>query len=465
MLKNNFLWGGSVSSMQSEGAWNIDGKGLSNYDVKKVKPGFSNWQTAIDFYHHYKQDIQLFAEMGMNAYRFSISWARILPTGSTEVNQKGLDFYEAIVDEMLKNGIEPIVCMHHFDAPLELVQKYGGWWSKEFVESFKRLTIAVVDRLGMKVKYWFPINEQNAIMFSSFLFPTSDLAPQDILGRDRRSTQSIHNAHVAGAFLRYYVKQVNPQAHVGGMVNYSPFYPIDCHPTTINKAKRIQEMFTLSTLDVIANGCYSPETIHSWKTYDILPDMTDAELKLMKENPAEFIGFSYYSSRLVDEKTSEETNPEVLSELLTSMMSNNMEKNPYLKQSEWSWTIDEVGLRTSLNDIYRRYKKPIIILECGIGVDEQMDSDHKIHDGYRIDYLRSHIEQMKIAIENDGVDCFGFLTWGPIDILSSQGEMRKRYGFIYVDIDDEGHGTLNRYRKDSFYWFQKVIQSQAENMD
>ena len=361
MLKDNFLWGGSVSSMQTEGAWNIDGKGPSNYDVRKIKPGFSDWKMAIDFYHHYKEDINLFAEMGFNTYRFSISWSRILPTGGEEVNQQGLDFYENIVDEMLLKGIEPIICMHHFDVPLELVEKYGGWWSKEFIESFKRLTTAVVDRLGKKVKYWFPINEQNAIMFSSFMFPTTDLASNDMKGRDQRSTQSVHNAHVAGAFLRYYVKRVNPNAQVGGMVCYSPFYPNDCNPVTIHKAKRIQEMFILSTLDVIVEGHYSNETLKTWERYDIMPKMTEEELTLIKDNPAEFIGFSYYCSRLVNESTSEDTNPEELMKLLTSMMSNNMEKNPYLKQSEWSWTIDEIGFRIALNDIYRRYKKPIII--------------------------------------------------------------------------------------------------------
>lgn len=464
MLKKDFLWGGSVSSMQTEGAWNLDGKGVSNYDMKKTKAKHSDWKVAIDFYHRYKEDIKLFAEMGFNSYRFSISWARILPTGGEEVNQAGLDFYESVVDEMLKNGIEPIICMHHFDVPQTLVEANGGWWSKEFIESFKRFTIAVVDRLGKKVSYWFPINEQNAIMYSSFLFPTNDIAKDDVKSHDLRSTQSVHNAQVAGAFLRQYVKQVNPKAHVGGMVNYSPFYPSDCNPETIFKAKRIQEMHTLSTLDVIANGAYSPETLAIWKDYGIMPEMTDEELLLIKNNPAEFLGFSYYCSRLVNEKTSPDVNPEELTKLLVSMMSNNMEKNPYLKQSEWSWTIDEIGLRISLNDIYRRYKKPIIILECGIGVDEKLNELNTVEDDYRITYFRNHIEQMKKAIELDGVDCFGFLTWGPIDILSSQGEMKKRYGFIYVDREEEDLKDLNRYKKKSFNWFKNVIASNGEEL-
>lgn len=460
----NFLWGGSVSSMQTEGAWNEDGKGISNYDVKEVKQGFSDWKVGIDFYHKYKEDIKLFAEMGMTAYRFSISWARVMPTGSDEVNEKGLDFYEAVVDEMYANGIEPIICMHHFDVPNELVEEYGGWWSKEFVEAFKRFTVAVVDRLGKKVKYWFPMNEQNALMYASMLFSSKDLPENDVKSRNRRSTQSVHNSHVAGAFFRKYVKQVNKEAQVGGMINYAPFYPTDCNPTTINKALKIQEMSNFSTLDVMVNGEYSDETLAVWRKEDIVPEMTKEELELIKENTVEYIGFSYYSSRLVSEETSDNTTPEELNKLITAMMTNNMEKNPYLEQSKWSWTIDEVGLRTSLNDIYRRYKMPVIILECGIGVTEELNEQDTVEDDYRIEYFRNHIQEMKKAIDLDGVDCFGFLTWGPIDILSSQGEMKKRYGFIYVNRDETDLKDLKRYKKKSFDWFKQVIESNGEEL-
>ncbi|MDQ0360430.1 glycoside hydrolase family 1 protein [Breznakia pachnodae] len=464
MLRKDFLWGGSVSSMQTEGAWNEDGKGESNYDARVIKDGHSDWKTAIDFYHRYKEDIKLFSEMGMTSYRFSISWARVLPFGDEEVNEKGLDFYEDVVDELIANGIEPIVCMHHFDVPNKLVQDHGGWWSKEFIESFKRLTIAVVDRLGKKVKYWFPINEQNAMMFSSALFPSSDLAQNDVKGRDRRSTQSIHNAQVAGAFLRKYVKEVNPDAQVGGMISYAPFYPVDCNPVTINKAKRIQEAFNFLTLDPMVLGEYSSETLASWKRYDIMPDMSDDELELLKNNTSDYIGFSYYSSRLVSDQSADDNNPTEMENIMITMMSNKMEKNPYLEQSEWSWTIDEVGLRTSLNDIYRRYKKPIIILECGLGVEETLNDENTVEDDYRIEYLRNHINETKKAVEIDGVDCFGFLTWGPIDILSSQAEMRKRYGFIYVNRGETDLKDLNRYKKKSFSWFQNVIASNGEDL-
>ncbi len=461
MLKKDFLWGGSVSSMQTEGAWDIDGKGLSNYDVKEVKKGNSDWKNAIDFYHRYKDDIKLFAEMGISGYRFSISWPRVMPGGGTKINEKGLDFYENVVDEMLANHIEPIICMHHYDVPQELVEQYGGWWSKEFVEAFKHYTEAVVNRLGKKVKYWFPFNEQNALMSASYVYPMDHMSSKEI---DEKSIQAVHNGNVAGAYLRYYVKKVNPDAMAGGMIHYAPYYPIDCNPDTVNKTKRIQEMYEYSLLDVMALGEYSSETLLAWERYNIMPDMTEDELKLIKENTVEFIGFSYYVSRVISENTSEETNPEELTKLLWAMMSGQMEKNPYLTQTDWEWTIDEKGLRTSLIDMYRRYKKPLIVLECGLGVVEELNIENTVEDDYRIDYLRNHIQEVKKAVEIDGVDCLGFLTWGPIDILSSKGEMKKRYGFIYVDRDEEDLKDMKRYKKKSFNWYQNVIATNGEEL-
>lgn len=449
--------------MQAEGAWNEDGKGLTIYDVKPTKEGRSDWKDAIDFYHRYPEDIKLFQELGLNSYRFSISWARVLPEGEGRINEQGLDFYEKVVDELLANGIEPIICVYHFDLPLALSEKYGGWHNKGMLGAWKQLVHALVDRLGHKVKYWLPFNEQNGMYFGMEIV-TPTLAGLDENRKDKLAVAVWHNCNVAGAYLRKYVKQVNPHAINGGMVNYSPYYAEDCDPEAVLKAKTASEICNYGTLDVMVQGKYSPLMHNGWKAYGIEPEITPEELDLMKDNPVDFIGFSYYVSRVVKAGTTMDVRPTTVNHYVLSMLGQGMEKNPYLQQSEWGWTVDALGLRIAMNEIFSRYGLPLLIMECGIGVKESLNAEMTVEDEYRIEYFREHIQSMKRAMEVDGVDCFGFLTWGPIDILSSQGEMKKRYGFIYVNRDEVNLLDMARYKKRSFDWFSKVIQSNGTIM-
>lgn len=461
MLDKNFLWGGSVSSMQTEGAWDLDGRGPSVYDVRTIKPEHSDWKTGIDFYHTYKEDIKLFKELGLKSYRFSISWSRVLPEGEGEINEKGLDFYNRVIDEFLANGIEPIICVYHFDLPLALKEKYGGWHNKGLLEAWKQLVNILVDRFGKKVKYWIPFNEQNALYFGLDVISPEykNLSENE---KDKISFEVWHNGNVAGAYLRKVLKSANPDAQAGGMIAYAPVYPQDSNPQAVLNASILNDGFNHATLEVMVRGEYPKFLIKAWG--EISPTILDDELELIKENTVDFIGFSYYVSRMINGEKGIDISPSRMSKFIVTMLSGTMEKNPYLKQSEWGWTIDGTGLRLSLKDIYSRYHLPVLIMECGIGVNEQLNDQNTVQDDYRVVYFREHIQAMKDAIDIDGVDCFGFLTWGPIDILSSQGEMKKRYGFIYVNRDETDLLDLKRYKKKSFDWFRKVIDTNGEDL-
>ncbi|MDR1795166.1 MAG: glycoside hydrolase family 1 protein [Erysipelotrichaceae bacterium] len=468
-LRKDFLWGGSVSAMQTEGAVAEGGKGLSNYDVKPVKEGDADWKVAIDFYHRYKEDIALFAELGMNVYRFSLYWSRVIPDGEGEVNEEGLQFYENVIDEMIAHNIEPFLCINHFDMPQALVEKYGGWHNRHFVAAWEKLVKVVVERFAHKVKYWIPFNEQNVFLAlgSDLLWAMASgkpLSEGDILASDRQAVAAVHHSHLASAILRKHLKRVNPQAKRGCMVTFAPVYPRDCDPETVRKAAMLEEMYSHFCLDVMIHGEYSEGMKTMFAKYGCTPVFEDGDEKLLKENTADFISFSYYATSVVSKDTPDENNPFALSKSLLAMVFGKQEKNPYLEVTQWGWTIDPIGIRTALNTLYRRYRKPLIILECGLGIKEELNENNTVEDDYRIDFLRRHIEEMKKAVVLDGVDLRGFLTWGPIDILSSQGEMRKRYGFIYVNRTDTDLKDLARYKKKSFGWYRHVIDTNGEEL-
>lgn len=456
-FKEGFLWGGSVSSMQTEGAWNEDGKGLSVYDVRPAKEGASDWKVAIDSYHRYREDSALFAEMGFNAYRFSISWSRIFPKGEGGVNPKGLEFYGSFIDDLLEKGIEPVVCFHHFDMPLELHQKYGGWFGRETVDAFKAYVETLIKHFGTRVKYYIPFNEQNAGALLAGLMSGESLDADKIAVYN---STVMHHMFMASAHVWHAVRAFAPHAKVGGMVNYSPMYPATLKPEDVMAAEAVSRAYNYHTLDVFATGEYPSDLLLSWKSAKAMPPILDGDLEYLKEAKFDFLAHSYYMSMVV----AAEENGEIpaAAEVLMSAFVGQKIQNPYLEDSEWGWAIDPVGLRYSVSEIYHRYRLPVFTIECGIGVNEEADEKGYVDDGYRIDYFRKHLEQLKLAVDQDGVDLMGFLTWGPIDILSSQGEMKKRYGFIFVNRTDTDLRDLKRSKKKSFGWFKQVIASNGE---
>ena len=422
-----FLWGGATAANQCEGAWQADGKGLATVDVTPFGPDrfpvatgymemlgcddahFYPSHEAIDLYHHYKEDIALFAEMGFKCFRLSIAWTRILPNGDdAQPNEAGLAFYDSIFDECHKYGIEPLVTICHFDTPIALIKKYGGWKDRRMVDAYVHYCEVLFDRFKGKVKYWLTFNEINMLLHLSF----------------------------TGA----------------GLV----FYPGENVEQVKYQADRDNYFFT----DVQVRGAYPVWAKKRMERAGVQLHTQSEDDRTLQEGTVDFVSFSYYSSRCitVDKELMAAENAE------GNAVSASV-KNPYLKASEWGWAIDPVGLRVTLNTIYDRYEKPMFIVENGLGAVDTVEPDGSIHDSYRIDYLRAHIEEMEKAINEDGLPLMGYTTWGPIDLVSaSTGEMKKRYGFIYVDKDNDGNGTLARSRKDSFYWYKKVIASDGEDL-
>ncbi|MDR1108415.1 MAG: glycoside hydrolase family 1 protein [Spirochaetaceae bacterium] len=457
IFKDDFLWGGSVSSMQTEGAWNEGGKGLTTYDAQGQTKFNSDWKTAIDFYHRYREDIALFAGMGFRAYRFSISWARVLPDGEGKINEEGLAFYDAVIDELLRNGIEPVVCLHHFDMPLELMKKYGGWRGRQTVEAFKKYAAVLIQRFGKRVKYYIPINEQNAGIFVSLLSLPKDTAPERI---NQELAAVTHHMFLAAAAVFRLAREFAPHAKVGGMINFTPLYPATHKPEDILAAEAANRAYNYQSLDVFVRGEYPADLLKRWERENAAPPFAPGDLDYIRGARMDFIAHSYYMSGLVSSER--DNNPmAMLANFLTPGRSL---KNEYLEQTQWGWAIDPVGMRLAVKEIYGRYGLPVFPIECGIGVDESLDEHNTVEDDYRVSYLRAHLEQLKRAAAEDGVDLMGFLTWGPIDILSSQGEMKKRYGFIYVNRTDTDLKDLARYPKKSYGWFKKVIASNGEEL-
>ncbi|MDR0557626.1 MAG: 6-phospho-beta-glucosidase [Treponema sp.] len=472
----NFLWGGAIAAHQAEGAYLEDGKGVSTCDVmhggkrrmaemsdvKAVRANLEHPQgyfpehTAVDFYHHYKEDVALFAEMGFKTFRTSISWARIFPNGDdAEPNEKGLAFYEALFDECLKHGIEPLVTISHWEMAVNLTKKYNGWASRELISLFERYAKTIFERYKNKVKYWLTFNEINM----SFHVPSLGVGAliDDPAQKEPVTLRACHNQLVASALAVKACHEMIPGAKIGCMVAAMTAYPYTCRPEdTWEKLSVERRNYALT--DVQARGKYPAwfERYAAKKNIDI-GKTTDDEA-ILRDYTVDFVSFSYYSTSAIS------TDPAVTGDKGSGNIFGGV-KNPHLKSSEWGWQIDPLGLRVTLNFLYDRYQKPLFIVENGLGAKDVVEADGSINDDYRIEYLREHIKAMKAAIEEDGVELWGYTTWGCIDIISaSTGEMSKRYGFIYVDKDDEGNGTLNRSRKKSFFWYKDVIASNGENL-
>lgn len=461
-FSKDFLWGGAVSANQCEGAYNIDGKGLSTSDFAKVCKHkekrictetielgeYYPSHKGIDFYNRYKEDIALFAEIGFKCFRFSINWPRIFPNGDDAIpNEKGLEFYDRLLDELERYGIEPVVTISHYEVPKNLVDKYGSWKNRKMIDFYLNFCEVLFNRYKDRVKYWMTFNEINVIAFKPFFstgIETDDM--EEIM-------QMAHHQLVASAKAVIKGREICDKFKIGMMLMYGPSYPYTCAPEDILESIRDNDE-TYHYSDVQVRGKYSNKSKKMFERMNINIKMEPDDEEILEKGIVDHIAISYYMSW---------TSGVGISQSEGNM--NTGGENPYLKKSEWGWQIDPVGLRISLNNLYDRYQIPIFIVENGLGAKDILTDDNKVHDDYRIDYLRQHIEQMKLAVEEDGVDLMGYTVWGCIDLISaSTGEMSKRYGMIYVDKDDDGKGTLNRIKKDSFYWYKKVIESNGGDL-
>lgn len=470
-----FLWGGAVAAHQLEGGWQEGGKGISVADVMTlggpdkpreitdgVVPGkiYPNHE-AIDFYHHYEEDIALLAKMGFKCFRTSIAWTRIFPNGDeTEANEAGLKFYDDLFDTLHRYGMEPIVTLSHFEMPYNLVTKYGGWRNRKLVDFFVRFAVTVFKRYKDKVKYWMTFNEiNNQANYHNDIFgwTNAGVLYSQYENPELAMYQSVHHLFVASAKAVILGHQINPDFKIGCMLAMEPIYPFDCKPANNQLAlEAMHDRYFFS--DVLCRGHYPAYALKMFERKGYSLETEDDDLNILNQGKVDYFGFSYYMSTTV--------NYESTIDLTSTVEAANIHSvdNPYLTATKWGWTIDPEGLRYIMNAVYERYEIPLFIVENGFGaIDEFVDGT--VHDQDRINYLKKHIIQMKKAVEEDGVDLMGYTPWGCIDLVSfTTGEMKKRYGFIYVDKDNEGNGTLKRYKKDSFEWYRQVIASNGEKL-
>lgn len=471
-----FLWGGATAANQLEGGWQEGGKGVSTADIctggsrsasKLILPSLDSdvkypSHTAVDFYHRYKDDIALFAEMGFKAYRMSISWTRIYPTGYEDTpNEEGLTFYDAVFDECRRYGIEPVVTISHYEMPYEITRRINGWANRECIDLFVKYCRTLFERYAGKVKYWLTFNEINCGMMPVGGYQSMGILNEGTVEYNRPVDipalryQGMHHQFLASALAVKLAHDEYPDFKMGNMTCAMPYYPQTCHPDNMIAAMRQMQMVNWYCNDVQVLGRYPYFAKKLWEDEGFRLDIRDGDYDILKNGTVDFQSFSYYMTNCVN----------VTNE--TESVGGNLAggaKNPYLAVSDWGWQIDPEGLRYILNEFYDRYGKPIMVVENGLGAEDRLEADKTVHDAYRIDYLRSHIEALRAAI-TDGVDVIGYTPWSAIDIVSaSTGEMAKRYGFLYVDLDDEGKGTMERIRKDSFYWYQKVIRSNGTEL-
>lgn len=481
---NDFLWGGATAANQQEGGFQQGGKGLSVADAysfdstlpkenwddlwkkmthKQVKEA-QNLDSSLffpkrygnDFFNHYKEDIELFAEMGFKSYRMSIAWTRIFPNGDEDTpNEEGLKFYDNVIEELVKNNIEPIITLSHYEMPLHLVTEYGGWTNRKVIDFFVTYAKVVFKRYKDKVSYWMSFNEINSITRHPFTSVGLIEEGNDHLMQD--CMQSAHHQFIAGALVTKWCHEIIPHSKMGAMISYQMPIPYSCNPDDVQKSIDLQRE-TLFFSDVQVRGYYPAYTARWFNELGVEITVEDGDEQILRENTADYLAFSYYMS------TAASANPSKHDKVQGNLLTNGV-KNPYLPTSDWGWQIDAKSLRIALNQLYDRYQKPLLIAENGLGAKDTIEEDGTIQDDYRINYLRDHIVQMKEAIK-DGVNLIGYTPWGCIDIVSaSTSQMSKRYGFIYVDIDDEGTGTKKRLKKQSFYWYKKVIETKGENLD
>lgn len=458
---DEFLWGGAIAANQVEGAYLTDGKKLSTSDIQpngafgnivdRVDGDFNIKDIAIDFYNRYPEDISLFAEMGFTCLRLSIAWSRIFPNGDdTEPNEAGLSYYDKVFDELEKYKIIPLVTLSHYEMPLNLAQKYSGWANRDVISMFDKYARVVFNRYGRKVKNWLTFNEVNVTLHQPFMGAG---LPEDVDEQTRY--QAIHHQLVASAKAVKACHEIIPDAKIGNMILGAMLYPYTSHPNDMMRTL-INNREWLMFGDVQARGYYPSYMERKFKELGITIDITEDDKKSLKET-IDFISFSYYMTGCAS------ADPAIAKNADANMLK--MVSNPYLKESEWGWQIDPVGLRYILNYLYDRYQLPLFIAENGLGAHDVFNDQREIIDDYRINYLNDHLYQVGEAIQ-DGVDVIGFTSWGPIDLVSaSTAQMSKRYGFIYVDRNDDGEGSLSRTRKKSFFWYKEIISSKGAKLN
>lgn len=468
----DFLWGGAIAANQAEGAYLEGGKGITTVDMiphgkdrMAVKLGvekrfalrddeFYPSHGAIDFYHRYKEDIALMAEMGFTVFRTSIAWSRIFPNGDEQQpNAAGIAFYRDLFSECKKHGIEPLVTLCHFDVPMHLVREYGSWRSRKMVDFFTHYARTCFEAFDGLVKYWLTFNEINIMLHSPFSGAGLVFEKDD--NKEQVKYQAAHHELVASSLATKIAHEVNPENQVGCMLAGGNFYPYSCKPEDVWAALE-KDRENLFFIDVQARGAYPSYARRLFKEKGIVVEMEPGDSEILKDT-VDFVSFSYYASRCASADMND--NNSNAANIVKSL------KNPYIEASEWGWGIDPLGLRITMNMMYDRYQKPLFLVENGLGAKDVVNEQGEINDDYRISYLREHIKAMGEAIE-DGIPVMGYTSWGCIDLVSaSTGEMSKRYGFVYVDRDDQGNGTLARTRKKSFHWYKKVIASNGMDLD
>ncbi len=474
-LPNDFLWGGASAANQFEGAYLEGGKGLSVADCltmgsKDKRRRFTYpleegeiypSHVATDFYHHYKEDIAMFAEMGYKCFRTSIAWSRIYPIGDEEEpNEEGLQFYDDVFDELLKYGIEPVVTLTHYETPMGIVEKYGTFTNREVVDMFEKYCRTVFTRYKDKVKYWMTFNEINTMSSGGpqqvgLRLPGSPFDNTYYPGKDQTIWQTAYHMLLASAKAVIAGHEINPDFKIGNMICMPMHYPETCNPEDIMKAIQDNDGVYLFS-DVQVRGYIPSKVWKFWDSLNVEIPMLEGDDKILMDGKVDYVGFSYYMSGVSTTRKAE------------SKMGNMMMRvsNPYLKESEWGWGIDPLGLRICLNNLYDRYQIPVFCVENGFGARDTVSEDGCVHDDYRIDYFKQNIKAMIDAVDIDGVDLIGYTAWGCIDFVSAgSGEFSKRYGMIYVDCDDCGNGSLKRIKKDSFYWYKKCIESNGEDLE
>ncbi|GMA08674.1 beta-glucosidase [Tetragenococcus halophilus subsp. flandriensis] len=480
-----FLWGGAVAANQSEGAYNVDGKGLSTADMitggtvdrprmfspNLIEGAYYPSHQAIDMYHHYKEDIALFAEMGFKILRISINWTRIFPNGDDpEPNEKGLQFYDDLFDECKKYGIEPLVTLCHYEIPWNIVTKYKGFYSRKTIDLFLKYAKTCFNRYKGKVKYWLTFNEINigtmpdgglngmGLVQEEDLKRSEPCSTEELKDVPQERYEALHNQFVASALAVKEAHKINSEFMVGCMICHITWYPLTPNPKDMLAFQQKDRLFNDFCGDVMVRGSYPNYIYPYFKEQGIDTSfITEEDKEILLSGTVDMYTFSYYMTNCVS------TDPDV------EQVGGNLiggAKNPYLELSDWGWQIDPDGLRYTLNLLHDRYPEvPLMVVENGFGGIDEIDEDGSIHDPYRIDYLREHIQAMKGAIK-DGAPLIGYTSWGPIDIVSAgTGQMHKRYGYIYVDRHDNGTGDFTRSRKDSFYWYKKVIETNGETLD
>ncbi|MEK3838388.1 glycoside hydrolase family 1 protein [Paenibacillus sp. FSL R7-0128] len=456
----NFLWGGSTSAYQLEGAWDEDGKGPSVIDLANHVEGVTDFKVASDHYHMYKEDVALMAEMGFKAYRFSIAWSRIYPHGDGAVNPKGLEFYSNLIDELLKYGIEPIVTMYHFDLPYGLEER-GGWSNRATIDAFEQYAKTLYENYGDRVKWWLTINEQNMLILHPGSIGTLN---ENMTDPQKELYQQNHHMLVAQAKAMVLCHQMLPEAKIGPAPNIGVIYPASSKPEDMLAADNYAAIRNWLYLDMAVYGRYNHIAWSYLVEKGYEPKIEEEDMDILRQGHPDFIAFNYYTSQTVGESKNDGNDFSHTGdqhEIVGEPGAYRGSVNPNLQTTEFGWEIDPVGFRTTLRQIYSRYHLPLIVTENGLGAFDKLEEDGTVNDAYRIEFFRKHIEQIQLAL-TDGVEVFGFCPWSAIDLVSTHQGSSKRYGFIYVDREEFDLKELRRIRKMSFYWYQKLIASRGE---